>query len=53
MIYLTNARKGLVLSELEELLVEEDHFEKKVVKQELDEFTEIFDFAYTFSPVNE
>lgn len=50
LIYLSNTRKGLILSELQELLTEEDHFDKEEAKRGIDEFVEIFDFAYTLSP---
>ena len=53
LIYLSNTRKGLILSELEELLIEKDHFGRKQAKDAIDEFVEIFDFAYTFSPVTD
>ena len=53
LIYLSNTWKGLILSELEELLIEKDHFEKNQAKEAIDEFVEIFDFAYTFSPVTD
>ena len=53
MLYLSNTRKGLIVSELEELLVQKDHFGKKEAKEAVDEFVEIFDFAYTFSPVTD
>jgi hypothetical protein len=39
------------LSELEELLVEKDKFELGEVKEMIDEFTEVFDVAYTYSPI--
>ena len=53
LLYLSNTRKGLIVSELEELLVQKDHFGKKEAKEAVDEFVEIFDFAYTFSPVTD
>jgi hypothetical protein len=49
LIYLSNTRKGLILSELQELLVEKDHFPKQEAKHGIDEFVDIFDFAYTLS----
>ena len=53
LLYLSNTRKGLIVSELEELLVQKDHFGKQEAKEAVDEFVEIFDFAYTFSPVTD
>ena len=50
---MSNTRKGLIVSELEELLVQKDHFGKKEAREAVDEFVEIFDFAYTFSPVTD
>lgn len=53
LIYLSSTRKGLTLSELHHLLTEKDQFSPEDAKEAVDEFVEIFDFAYTFSPVTD
>ena len=35
---------------MEELLIEQDKFDKHLTKKAVSEFVEIFDFAYTYSP---
>jgi hypothetical protein len=50
LIYLSSTRTGLLLDELEELLVSKDHFCKRLVQEAIEEFVEIFDFAYTYNP---
>jgi len=49
---LTSARKGLILAELEDLLTGYDKFEPEDAKLSIEEFTSIFDFAYSFTPEN-
>jgi hypothetical protein len=50
LIYLSSTRKGLILTELEDLLVSMDHFEREDAKEVIDEFVEVFDFSYTYDP---
>lgn len=53
LIYLSNTRKGLILAELEDLLVTQDQFDAQMAKDAVGEFVEIFDFAYTYSPTTD
>jgi len=50
LIYLSSTRKGLILTELEELLVSIDQFDRKDAKDVIEEFVEVFDFSYTYDP---
>ena len=50
LIYLSSTKKGLTLDELRTLLTEYDKFDANLVNEAIDEFTERYDFAYTFSP---
>ena len=47
---MSSTRKGLNIDELEDILVTKDNFSKSLAEQEIEEFVEVFDFAYTYIP---
>lgn len=49
LIYLSQTRKALYISEMIDLLVNYEHFDRTIVEQEMDEFLRVFDFVYTIS----